>query len=295
MKNSVLKGSLLVAVGAASYGMLTTFVKMAYVEGFTIAEVAFSQYLLGFVSLLLLNFFIKHQWNQKIFLRKRKIFKLILAGTSFGLTTIFYYSAVQTISVSFGIVLLMQSVWLGVLLDSFLNKLIPTKRTILAVAIILLGTLLATNIFFENRNLSFSGIGFGLLAAICFTLAMFFSNRIATDLPPLVRSKWMLLGGLLTVFIANFPKILVGFNWEIFTSWGIVLAVFGSILPPFLLAAGMPKINLGLGTIISALELPVAVLMAYFLLNESVSNFQWIGIFLIIVAIAMMNIGKKLA
>ena len=38
-KNSVLKGVFLVAIGATSYGMLATFVKIAYGEGFTTAEV----------------------------------------------------------------------------------------------------------------------------------------------------------------------------------------------------------------------------------------------------------------
>jgi drug/metabolite transporter (DMT)-like permease len=71
--------------------------------------------------------------------------------------------------------------------------------------------------------------------------------------------------------------------------WGIVLALFGTIIPPILMNAGFPKTGIGLGSIVSTLELPVSVLMAYFILQESVNLFQWIGIGLIILAIVLMN------
>lgn len=293
-KNAVLKGSILVAIGASSYGMLTTFVKMAYEEGFTTAEVTFSQLLLGFVGLFLLDFFIKDKPTNGITAKAtpKKKLKLLLAGTSLGLTSVFYYSAVQYISVSLGIVLLMQSVWMGVLLDAVLHKVFPSKLKLLAVVIILGGTLLATNVFLETATIDLRGIGFGMLAAISYTLTIFASNRVAVDLRPLTRSKWMLLGGLILVGIIMFPSLVSSFNLEIFYKWGPVLAIFGAILPPLFLTSGMPKINMGLGAIVSSLELPVAVLMAYFLLGEKVNIYQWMGIVLILFSIVLMNFKK---
>jgi drug/metabolite transporter (DMT)-like permease len=57
--------------------------------------------------------------------------------------------------------------------------------------------------------------------------------------------------------------------------------------------AGFPITGIGLGSIVSALELPVSVLMAYFLLNEKVVFVQWIGIVCILFAIVLMN--RKIA
>ena len=57
--NNVLKGVFLVALGATSYGMLATFVKLAYNENFTTAEVTSSQFILGIVGLLIINTFQK--------------------------------------------------------------------------------------------------------------------------------------------------------------------------------------------------------------------------------------------
>jgi hypothetical protein len=57
------------------------------------------------------------------------------------------------------------------------------------------------------------------------------------------------------------------FNFEIFMKWGIILALFGTIFRLYYLMRVSPT-GIGLGSIASALELPVSVLMAYFLLNE---------------------------
>ena len=56
VKNSI-KGVVLVALGATSYGMLATFVKLAYKEGFTTAEVTSSQFIYGIIGVLFINLF----------------------------------------------------------------------------------------------------------------------------------------------------------------------------------------------------------------------------------------------
>jgi len=51
--------------------------------------------------------------------------------------------------------------------------------------------------------------------------------------------------------------------------------------------------GIGLGSIVSAMELPVSVMMAFVVLGETVVFSQWIGILLIILAIVFMNIKFK--
>ena len=103
----------------------------------------------------------------------------------------------------------------------------------------------------------------------------------------------MLLGGAIIVLIFALITQVTPFNFEIFAKWGIILALFGTIIPPMLLNAGFPHTGIGLGSIVTSLELPVSVLMAYFILNEKVIGLQWFGIFLIILAIVIMNIKVK--
>ncbi|MEC5167022.1 drug/metabolite transporter (DMT)-like permease [Flavobacterium sp. PL11] len=297
-KNNVLKGVFLVAVGATSYGMLATFVKIAYGEGYTTAEVTTSQFIYGIIGLLLLNLFqkIKNK-NTALKASKKNIFQLMLAGTSLGMTSLFYYLAVKYIPVSIGIVMLMQTVWMGVLLEWFLDKKAPSLQKIISVIIVLTGTALAINIFkidFNDATFNWPlGLLFGLLAATSFTTTMFTANKVAINISSAQRSLYMLLGGSIIVFSFALITQVTAFNFEIFAKWGIILALFGTIIPPMLLNAGFPMTGIGLGSIVSALELPVSVMMAYTLLNEPVIPLQWFGIVLIIVAIVIMNVNFK--
>ena len=292
--NSILKGSILVALGASCYGLLTTFVKLAYEDHYTVYEVTFSQILIGFMALVILNLFLKK--NKPPIsdpqLRRKTIFYLILSGTSLGFTSIFYYFAVKYITVSVGIVLLMQSVWIGVVLDGIINKIKPSKIKIISVILILIGTVLAADVLVQEQQVELAGIGYGLLAALSYTIFIMTSNRVGTQFHPITRSKWMMLGGLIVVSIITLPELLDYMDFSIFKLWGPLLALFGTILPPLFFTAGMPKINVGLGAIVSSIELPVAVLMGYFVLHEDQNVFKWIGIVLILSSIVLMNLRK---
>ncbi len=291
--NKVLKGVFLVGLGATSYGMLATFVKLAYQENYTTAEVTTSQFVLGIFGILLINAFQKSKkGNTVVKASGRNIFHLMLAGTSLGMTSVFYYLAVKYIPVSIGIVLLMQTVWMGVLLEWILDKKAPSLQKIISVIIVLIGTALATNLLKSEITLDWRGIVWGMLAAASFTTTMFTANRIATGISSAQRSLYMLLGGAVIVFGFSIATQVTPFNFAIFLKWGIVLAVFGTIIPPMLMNAGFPHTGIGLGSIVSSLELPVSVMMAFFILDEQVILSQWIGILLIILAIVIMNIKR---
>ena len=294
-QNNVLKGVFLVALGATTYGMLATFVKMAYSEGYTTAEVTTSQFIYGILGILLINLFqrIKNKNKPAVKASRKNIFSLMLAGTSLGMTSLFYYLAVKYIPVSIGIVLLMQTVWMGVLLEMILEKKLPSKQKVIAVFIVLFGTVLATNIINNDIELDWRGLVWGMLAAASFTTTMFTANSVATEISSAQRSLYMLLGGAIIVFSFAFATQVTAFNLEIFLKWGIVLSLFGTIIPPLLMTAGFPLTGIGLGSIVSALELPVSVMMAYVLLNEKVIFSQWVGIVLIILAIIIMNVNFK--
>ena len=292
MKNNILKGVFLVALGASSYGMLATFVKLAYKDGYTTAEVTSSQFIYGIIGILLINLFQKIVNKEKAQKASSKnIFQLMVAGTSLGITSVFYYLCVKYIDVSIAIVLLMQTVWMGVLLEWILDKKRPSTQKIISVIIVLFGTFLATKLYEFTIQLDWRGIFWGILAAASFTTTMFTANKVALRISSAQRSLYMLLGGAVIVFtFSAFTQ--VGFlNIEIFKNYGLFLALFGTIIPPILLNAGFPITGLGLGSIVASLELPVSVFMAFLILNEKVVFWQWSGIALIILAIVIMNLN----
>src|SRR5690554_3590829 len=113
--NSLLKGALFVGLGASSYGMLATFVKLAYEQDFTTAEVTVSQYVFALVFMVALNYLNKKRQTQTA--TKQDLWQLVISGTSMGFTSVLYYLSVKYINASIAVVLLMQSVWIGVLIE----------------------------------------------------------------------------------------------------------------------------------------------------------------------------------
>lgn len=289
--NQLIKGSILVALAASCYGTLTSFVKLSYEAGFTTVEITFSQLLIGFLGFLVINSFYNKRSTvdlNRTQLNKKRLW-LVLAGFSIGATSIFYYTAVRYITVSLGIVLLMQSVWISALVDLVINKVPLTRRKSIAILVVLIGTILASDVWQQDQAFDLRGIGFGLLAALSFTVTLFTSNNVALNFTSVTRSKWMLLGGLIVVSTYASRELVTDFNYDVFLIWGPVLALFGTILPPLFFTTGMPKVSVGLGAIVSSLELPVAVFMGYLILGEEQNLIKWIGIVFILSAIVIMN------
>lgn len=290
--SNLFKGSLLVISAACCYGMLGTFVKLAYRDGYNTAEVTISQFFLGFVVLFILSIVSgKSSAAAKAPEKDLKSYvKLVVAGTSLGCTSIFYYMAVKYVPVSICIVLLVQAVWMSLVVEMIQKQKQPQFAKVATVVIIIFGTLIATDVWDQYNQINGTGVGWGLLAALSYTATIYSSNNIELDFPPIKRSFLMVSGGFITVLLVFSSSLLQDFSFSILLNWGIVVALFGTIFPPILFAKGMPLTGMGLGAIFTSLEIPVAILFAHLLLNEYVSVCQWVGVFLIIIAVILKNI-----
>ncbi|HMN04671.1 MAG TPA: DMT family transporter [Flavobacteriales bacterium] len=312
VRKGAVQGAVFVAVGAIFYGVLGNVIKLAYRDGFTTAEITAAQYAMGLLGLWLVDRIAQGRSGVRVHLSGRDRRQLVLAGTAIGVTSVSYYIAMRYIDVSVAIVLMMQSVWFGIVLEALLNRRFPGMRKALATAIILFGTVLATNAMGAHRSLDIRGVLWGLFSGATFTFMMFASNRIAVHVPPFRKSLLMLVGGstVVALFVlfsqvgpyhipamrawlpAGDVAALRAFDASILYTYGPVIALFGTIIPPIFFNIGFPKVGLGLGSIVSSLELPVSVSVAYLVLREQVLAVQWLGIALILAAVVLMNVGR---
>lgn len=293
--NSNLKGVLYIAIGACSYGVLATFVKVANNTGHGTAGLAFSQYLFGAVLLTLMSL-VKHKKDRVGMIKsssKHSKLKLVLFGSLLGFTSSFYYLSIQYVPVSVGIILLMQTIWMGVALEFIIARHLISKSKILGAVIAIVGTILAAKVFETDLQFDIRGIGFGLLAALSFTGVMYATSRISLELPNLTRTTYLVYGGFLAIILFWNFQIFEEFNGVLFFKWGIFLGLFGTIIPPILFNKGFPEVGTGLGSIIAALEIPISVLSAYLILGEHISTLQWLGIFIILFAVILINFRRK--
>ncbi|NTD96839.1 EamA family transporter [Agrobacterium tumefaciens] len=290
----MLKGILLVFFGACSFGILSTFVKLAYHEGYTLGDVTGAQAFFGAMILWILFFFQSRTSTYKA--KEIKIitpwWKMVIAGTCTGLVSIFYYQCVKLVPNSVAIILLMQFIWMSILLEFMIFKKKPSGLQFAAIFLVLGGTVLASGMVETSiKELNLTGIGFGLLAALCYAGFLMLSGRIGIEYPALKKSALMITGACILIFII-FPPVFL-FNGALGGSllkWGLIISVFGTVIPPLFYAEGVPRIGTALSSILSAAELPVAVMMAGFVLQEQVSFLRWVGVAIILSAMVLPNL-----
>jgi len=284
--------ALIVFMGGCSYGVLSTFVKLAYGAGYSMGEVTGSQYLLGAVMM----------WIAVLFTRKAKwtvpqIAKLLIAGVPLGLTGIFYYQSLQTLNASLAIVFLFQFVWIGTLFEWIRYRRTPSTGKIVSIAVLLLGSVLAAGVGAASGHaVTWEGVAWGLLSAVTFTTSILVSGTVSREVPPVLKSALLSTGGMLIVVLLYPPVFLL--DASVATGvlpYGLFLGLFGVALPPLLFSIAMPHVGTGLGTILTASELPTAVLMSSIVLAEHVDITQWLGVALILGGIAVGNAGRSAA
>lgn len=287
--------ALCVLGGGMSFGLLASVVNLGLARGFSVGEITGMQQLSGAVMVWLLSAFWRRHW-QKI--DGRTVLALMAVGSLSGLTGIFYYNAMAHSSVSTGIVLLFQFTWIGVLLEWLFDKRNPRPTTYVSLLMLIVGTALAANMFSDTaEDFSWTGVAYGLLSAVTFALYLYLSGKTAPHLSPWQRSPMMVTGSCLLILCLFPPVYLTAETLAAGLGWiGFASGLLGAVIPPICFAAGTPHLKPGTVTILSSVELPTAVLAAWLIVHETVLPKQWLGVFLILAAIALhknADTGKR--
>lgn len=274
--------SLLVLFGACSYGVLSTIFKLGFMNGFSSHQLLGGQYVFGWIGLLLLVLFFSRQT-----VSQKQIFSLLAVGITMSMTGIFYAISVAELPASIAVVLLFQFTWIGVVIEAIANKTFPSREKIISIIILFTGTLFAGGVFEGlGHNFSTKGIIFGLLAAVSFSFYVFASGRVATDVPPYLKSFLMTTSATLIVCLFFSPTFLTDGSLQAgLWKYASFLGFFGVVVPVICFSIGVPKVGTGLGTILGAAELPTAIIASITLVHEDVSMMQWFGIACILLGI----------
>lgn len=297
----MMKFYLYVLAGACSFGLLSTFVKKAYESGFHVGEVVGSQNFFGVLMIWTLVLVTSKSDRgaaggsvSKYKVAPRQVLSLMAVGTTSGLTGIFYYAALQYISASFAIILLFQFTWMGIVLEAVIERKRPGKEKIFALCLLFVGIIMASGYLRGGQEApSLLGIVLGLLSALTYALFIMFSGKVSSGVAPITRSAIMQTGSLILVMLIFPPHFLWnGSLHEELLPWALLLALFGVVIPPLFFAIGVPRIGGGMATIMSAAELPTAVIMSFVVLHETVYAVQWVGVAVTMLGIALPEVMK---
>lgn len=286
------KGIFFVLLGASFFGFTPIFAKLGFSYGYTLGQINIVQMLIS--SLLLWSFTLIKR-SSFTGLNRKNVPQIMVTGCFIGLTSIFYYGAMQYLPASLAIILMFQFVWIGIILEWIFSKIKPAPITILSIILILIGVLFASNIVNGDiRELPLIGFVFGILSAFTYAGFIYFSGKVAVHVDPWTRTSLMATGSLILVLILFMREIpaVWPLEFNLLTSAAGV-SLFGAVLPPLFFAVGAPLVSGGIANILSSIELPIAILSASLILSEAVTSLQWFGTVIILAAIALNELGRN--
>lgn len=281
---------LLIIIASSSYGILSTIIKVAMGQGFTSGEAVTSQYMFGFFLALILFIFTQRSLPR---LNKTGLFTIICAGIFTAATGIIYGKSLEYLTASLAVVLFFQFTWIGMFIDCILHKRMPTRPEIISLVFLLGGTILAAGILDKDLSaIAWQGWVYGLLAAASFATFIQINSRKVEGISTISRTLLMSFVALIVISIFLSPEIL--WNGTLVNShlwiFGLILGVFGIILPILLFSIAAPKVGGSLSSILSAMELPVAILASVAVLHEKLTILQVLGIVIVLIGMTLPTV-----
>ncbi|MBD7944862.1 MULTISPECIES: EamA family transporter [Psychrobacillus] len=281
---------LMVVFAASCYGTLSTMVKLAIGQGYTASEAVSSQYIVGFLLALLI-----YMVTQRKIPRLYGGFKIVLLAGIFTATTgIVYGQALIYLPASLAVVMLFQFTWIGTLIDCIIRKRLPSRAEVISLIILFAGTLLAAGVLdVDLSGIDWRGWVYGFAAAVSFSLNMNINTKQVEGMNTTTRLLWVSFIAALMISVFQSPEIM--WNGKLFTEsllfLGLGLGLLGIIIPIYFFVIAVPKVGGAVSSILSAMELPVAVMVSVLVLSEALTWLQVLGIVVILIGMCIPTIA----
>ena len=273
--------ALIVFVAGSSYGFLVPIIKTANAQGVFPADFLPLQYLLAFAIMLAVTLARRIPRPSP-----RDFARLAAVGILTSCTSLCYYRAVTLLPSAVALTLLFQFVWIGVVVNAVAERRPPSRTTLAAVGIVLVGTVFAAGISdMSIAALDPAGIAFGLGSAVFYSLFLFASGRVGTQFAVPLRTTGLALGGFITTTLMNPGFAAVAASNALVWPYALVLSLLGIIVPTSLIALAGPRLAPSVVTIMASSELPVGVLAAWAFVADVPTPAALFGVALVLVGI----------
>ncbi|MHA7209084.1 EamA family transporter [Arthrobacter sp. MDT1-65] len=225
----------------------------------------------------------------------------IYGTTAIALCQLFYFNAVQRMSV--GVSLLLEYL-APVLIVGFLwlrSRRAPHALTMIGSVTAILGLLLVLDLAGDTR-LDPVGVLFGLAAAVCLVVFFLMSARVDDSLPPLVMAGGGMVVGALTILLLGVTNIMP-FSF-VFTdvqlagrtySWVVPVAVLVLVATVAAYVTGIvaaQRLGSKVASFVALTEVMFAVLAAWLILGELPVAVQLLGGLLIVVGVVCVRLDE---
>lgn len=284
---------LLIAIGASLWGVIGLFVTYLYKIGFTPLEVVAMRVLTA--SLFLVPY---------VLIKNRHLFKIKVRDSGYfigtGIISIVLFnwclfSSMKDSSISIAFILLYTAPAFVTILSRILFKESLTARKVTALMITLIGCSLVSGIFSgSTASISFYGLIVGLGSGFFYALYSIFGKAALSKYDSLTVTVY-------TFLFASFAIVpFSGLDLRVSTLTdlkviGLVIGLgFLSTMLPFIFyTKGLQYVESSRASIIATIEPVVASVIGFFIFNETLSTWQYIGMIMVISSVIIVQESKN--
>jgi drug/metabolite transporter (DMT)-like permease len=289
-------GAALVFVGAVLFSGKAVLVKLAY--GYQVDPVALlSMRMLFALPFFLVIAFFSGRRAEQVQLNQRDWLAVLALGiVGYYLASLFDFLGLQYISAGLERLILFVYPTLVVVLSAIFYGIKIGKREYRALLLTYLGIFV---VFYHDLSLNQSGVVIGslLIFASAFTYAIYLmgSGRLIPKLGSVRFTAYAMIVSSVAV-LAHYAVIHGFARWDFPAEvyiLGLIMAVFATVLPAFLLSEGIRLIGSGRASIVGSVGPVSTIVLAYMFLNESITMYQLLGTALVLVGVLTVSAKDK--
>lgn len=206
-------------------------------------------------------------------------------------TTILFYMALEVMNAGVASMLLFtHPVLISIYFIATKSKKITVTNN-LALILAVLGSIMVINVFNAGiQSVPIMGIIFGVASSAAYAFFNINADIKLKGMEPMVVPFYTSLASLIEVIIIN-PGFF-RFDFELTPSiliYACELGVISGILPVVLLYKGISLLGADKASIVATTELPITIILSYFVLGEKMELVQLLGIVMIMVSIIILQ------
>lgn len=283
-------GYILAVVQAVMYSTMGIISKYLYGTGMTPQQVMVLRF--G-GTVLVLGLFLLVWRRRRLFSRKPLVY---VQGLFFVASALLYFLSVQELTAGLATVIFYAFPAVVALLTALVFRERPGLRVIGSLALALVGIVLISGLLGSGEvRLSPAGIAYGIGGCVAFAVYTVLGQKAVEKDSPFTMTFSIAVVGLAVCALClpgEFPAMLQLSTLQV--GLGLAIVLFNTIIPVVLLLAAIKRIGATKASLISILETPFSLLIAFLVLGETLTPLQGAGSVLVVASILIVTLpGKK--
>ncbi len=287
-------GAALCLASAAGFGAMAIFGKLAYEADVGVSTLLLVRFTIaGLIFGALIG--ARPQLRARRTGRRAVLIGLGLGAIGYALQSRLFFDALERLDASL-LALLLYTYPAWVTLAAFaLGRERPTRRRLVALALSSIGLVIVLT-GAAGDKFDTTGALMGVGAALAYTAYILVADRAGIDMPPLELSALVCAGATATFAILGVMRGELDFGFEAEGwIWLAAIAVVSTVTPIVLFFAGLRRVGPSMAAILSTLEPPTTVALAFIVFGESLTGLQLAGAALVLGAAVSLNLRPRRA